>query len=80
MAVYLHNVTGSTEDVEAPGRLEVSSSTFGRQIKLTNVRWTLGDQGDLTEAEAIAEARKIMANPEAHEWLPMKAARTKPDA
>ena len=80
MAVNLHYVTRSTEVVEDPGRLEVSSSTFGRQIKLTNVRLTLGDQGDLTEAEAIAEAREIMANPDAHEWLPMKVARTKPDA
>lgn len=42
--------------------------------------WTLEDQGDLTEDQAVSEAREIAANPDAHEWLPWKASTTKPDA
>ena len=80
MAIHLRDVTGNPANVEGHGRLEVAPSTFGRQIKFTNVRWTRRDQGDLTEAEAIAEAREIMRNPDAHEWLPMKATPTETDA
>ena len=42
--------------------------------------WTFKDQGDLTEEQAISEARTILANPDAHEWLPWKASTTTPDA
>ena len=42
--------------------------------------WTPNDQGDLTEDQAISEARAILADPDAHEWLPWKASTTKPDA
>lgn len=80
MAIYLRDAIGRTADVEPRERLEIASSTFGRQIKFTNVRWMRRDQGDLTEEEAIAEAREIMANPDAHEWLPMEPAATKPEA
>ena len=41
---------------------------------------TVEDQGDLTEEQAISEARTILANPAAYEWLPWKASTTRPDA
>jgi hypothetical protein len=66
--------------IREPSLTLPSQAVFTPYIKFTNVREVPSDQGDLTEEEAIAEAQEIMTNPNAHEWLPMKAARTKPDA
>ena len=57
----------------APPTTESTATTF-------TFEWTLEDQGDLTEEQAVSEAREILANPDAHEWLPWKASTAKPDA
>ncbi len=57
----------------APPTTKSTATTF-------TFAWTLEDQGDLTEEQAISEARTILANPAAHEWLPWKASTSTPDA
>lgn len=57
----------------APPRTESTAAVF-------TFEWRLEDQGDLTEEQAISEAQAILANPDAHEWLPWKASPKKPDA
>lgn len=66
------------DQVNAVGSLArpVTQST----AKTFTFLWTLNDQGDLTEEQAVSEAREILANPDAHEWLPWKSSTTKPDA
>lgn len=66
------------DQLNVAGRLTrpVTQST----AKSFTFSWTLSDQGDLSEKQAISEAREILADPEAHEWLPWKASTNKPDA
>ena len=66
--------------IREPSLTLPSRAVFTPYIRLTNVREVPSDQGDLTDEEAIAEAREIMANPDVHEWLPMEPAATKPEA
>lgn len=67
-----------TEPTSSAGHLAPHATRSTAEI--FTIAWPLGDQGDLTEEQAVAEAREIVANPDAHEWLPWKASTTKPDA
>ena len=67
-----------TEQTSSAGQLAPHATRSTAAI--FTIAWPPGDQGDLTEEQAVSEAREILANPDAHEWLPWKSSATNPDA
>jgi len=57
----------------------ITFSTSSTEIMLVPDA-TPDDQGDLTDEQAIAESRTILANPDAHEWVPWKASESRLNA